>query len=618
MASNNTSNAEAPLWFQDWKEKEFLPLVAEVQAIRVTINRNENSTLLDGTMFPFKIVPFPGGADPTKHPHNLPALLTADILAGLSEEDVAAYCKGYGIPLEEIQLTQPNVTGQDMIARRIGTQRIPLRADGITLRLSLRCFAQYLHTNYVPRDTEVNLSFQTHLIVHTLEVLRFEALIADLSAQREESLGYIGAHEALMSLARRMPQDVMQEVFLACIPRIRNAVMSTKDAHLQELADPRAAYSRALGIPSHPVGEYEYEGVDEALQMLSGCADRWRSVELSFEMTEGLSHLANVYAPALRAVKLCGPEAEVLGLKMLTTPSLREVTLEIFRDFDGLIFQLPLTWNNLTHLTFQTMGRCNFVGLSPNVALEILQRCPRIVSFKSDIRNSLDGSNFPESMPQPTPLILSAIQELVLLRDSSSLNTTSVIYLLHHLFMPQLRQLKLPHTITDQSLLPFLGDLAIRSPLIQSIDMDQAGLTHDSLVETLTGLPVLERLVIVDCHNRNRDDGATVQRLFAFLAQDRQPPVLPLLSEMDLQMCRERDETGLLDVARHLRHRDGSHFQRFKIEYDGWKAPISPKILVDFAAQGLTISTRSVGGVIRSHANSLTPTPWTELDRSQY
>ncbi|KAJ6492455.1 hypothetical protein C8R47DRAFT_1214270 [Mycena vitilis] len=313
MVSSNTSNTEAPLWFQDWKEKEFLPLLAEVQALRVTVNKNENSRLLDGTMFPFEIVPLAHyQVGPTQRrllyvvlklslqleltltpiQHNLPALLTVDILVGLSEEDVAAYCKGYGIPLEEIQLTRPRVTGQDMLERRIGT----------------RC------------DTTVS---------------------------------------------------------------------------------------------------------------------RW-----------------------------------------------------IFQDFDGLIPQLPLTWNNLTHLTFQTMGRYKFVGLSPKVALEILQRCPRIISFKSNIRNFLDGTSSLPGVDAPT--------------NTPALNTT---------------------------------------------------------------------------------DDATVQRLFAFFAQDRQPPILPLLTEMDLQMCREHDETGVLDVAQNLLHRDGSRFQRFKIEYDGWKPPTSPEILADFAAQ---------------------------------
>ncbi|KAJ6492464.1 hypothetical protein C8R47DRAFT_1120802 [Mycena vitilis] len=521
-------------------------------------------------------------------------------------------------------------------------------------------FSRYLHTNYVPRDAEVK-AIRSHLVAHTLEVSRLEALILDLSTQRQKKLEYIGAHEALMSPARRMPQDVMQEVFLACAPAQRNAVMSTKDVPLlltrickswRILALSTPALWASLHIPleyildmigtQHPLDwlersgraplsltvigartmnhweEYEHEGVDEAFRMLSGCADRWRSVELSFEMTEGLSHLANVYAPALEAVKIRGPEAEVLGLKMLTTPSLREVTLKILQDFDRLISQLPLTWNNLTHLTFQTMGRYKFVGLSPNVALEILQRCPRIISFKSNIRDFLDGSHFPESMPQPTPLILPAIQELVLLR-SSALNTTSVLYLLHHLSMPQLRQLQLPRTIAGRSPLPFLGDLATRSPLIESIDVDLAGLTHDSLVETLTGLPVLKRLVVVDYHNQGRDEGATVLGLqFTFLAQDRQPPTLQLLTEMEFQMCRLHDENGLLDLARHLLHRDGSHFQRFKIEYDGWKPPISPGILADFAAQGLTISTSSVGGLISSRATVPTPTPWTGLDHPEY
>ncbi|KAJ7629863.1 hypothetical protein B0H17DRAFT_867535, partial [Mycena rosella] len=59
-----------------------------------------------------------------------------------------------------------------------------------------------------------------------------EALIRDLSDQREKTLAYIDAHQALISPARRLPRDIVQEIFLACLPSHRNVVMSATEAPL--------------------------------------------------------------------------------------------------------------------------------------------------------------------------------------------------------------------------------------------------------------------------------------------------------------------------------------------------------------------------------------------------
>ncbi|KAJ7154880.1 hypothetical protein C8R43DRAFT_857362, partial [Mycena crocata] len=43
---------------------------------------------------------------------------------------------------------------------------------------------------------------------------------------------YISAYKALVSPVRRRPPDIVQEIFLACLPTRHNAVMSTRDAPL--------------------------------------------------------------------------------------------------------------------------------------------------------------------------------------------------------------------------------------------------------------------------------------------------------------------------------------------------------------------------------------------------
>ncbi|KAJ6567478.1 hypothetical protein B0H10DRAFT_1892728 [Mycena sp. CBHHK59/15] len=92
-------------------------------------------------------------------------------------------------------------------------------------------FARHLHTNYVPSDTEVKC-IEEHLMPHRLELLRLEGLIQDLCSQRTKTLHYIYVHKALISPARRLPADIIQEIFLACLPTHRNSVMNSKDAPL--------------------------------------------------------------------------------------------------------------------------------------------------------------------------------------------------------------------------------------------------------------------------------------------------------------------------------------------------------------------------------------------------
>ncbi|KAJ7618104.1 hypothetical protein DFH06DRAFT_1144938 [Mycena polygramma] len=522
-------------------------------------------------------------------------------------------------------------------------------------------YAQYLRTNYVPSEAEVK-GIHSHLIAHTLEVSRLEALIQDLSDQRQKTLDYIAAHEALVSPARRMPQDVVQEVFLACLPTQRNSVMSTKDAPLllaricsawRTLALSTPALWASLHIPLEYVFDFigpqrplqwlersgrcplsltivgargiehwekfETEEVESMVEVLSGCADRWRSIELCFETTEGISRLADVYPPSLMTAKIYGAGPDIRDLKLLTTPNLREVVLRIGRDFDDLIPLLPLHWSNLTHLLFHSMGCYDDQGLSPNVVLEVLHRCPRIVSFESDINNR-SQRDFPDFH---SPILLPAIREFILLHRSSPLVTKSVTYFLRNLAMPELRRLVLPYTMDQQFPAPFLGHLATRSPFIEDLSVNLSGLAQDSLVENLVKLSSLKRLVIWDNSDGTENPSAphvaaTVQKLFTFLMEDRKEPPFPLLAELQLKQCNLWDDNrgaALVDFVRQLLELGAGHFKRLEINYTrGW-TDWAEDILAEFDARGLTVTITRPSSGFRPHPPT---TAWLGLDPSLF
>ncbi|KAJ6594657.1 hypothetical protein B0H19DRAFT_912125, partial [Mycena capillaripes] len=97
-------------------------------------------------------------------------------------------------------------------------------------------FAAQLGTNYCPKDEEI-IDIKALLVEPTLRLKRLDEEIADLQkainklAAERDGLGtFVESHKALISPVRRLPLDIIQEIFVACIPTHRNCVMSASEA----------------------------------------------------------------------------------------------------------------------------------------------------------------------------------------------------------------------------------------------------------------------------------------------------------------------------------------------------------------------------------------------------
>ncbi|KAJ7727543.1 hypothetical protein DFH07DRAFT_896211 [Mycena maculata] len=550
------------------------------------------------------------------------------------------------------------VTFTEFRQRRFCVRSIDSNAHNLQARIPMESpFAQHLNTNYAPSDFEVK-GIQSHLIPYVDEISRLDSLIRDLSAQREKTLQYIVAHKALLSPARRLPPDVMQELFLACLPTHRNAVMSITEAPIlltricsawRALALSTPALWASLHIPLELIldygkarrqprtwlersgrcplslsivgartmehwEEFESDQVDLVMEALAGSADRWRSLDLHFRAYDGMLRLAQMYAPRLAAVRMEGNSAEIVQMKFLTTPSLRTVELNIRGDFDRWIPQMPLYWSHLTSLKIEAIKFNSGgpkEGLSPPVALEILKRCPQLIHFESDL--IAFQHDLPPVSSEPT-VSLPTLREFVVCRCNWSVRPASVDYLFQHLLMPQLRRLQLPRRTLPNHAMPFPGDLAARSPLIQELSIDLAGLANDCLAETLLNLPSLKKLVLTD-----RDSGpvlpgeATPQQLLTFLAPTTTPAhICPILEELHIIDCREKPwDEELLDFARRRLDYGNGHFRRLHVGYKSFMPPIGAEVLAPFVARGLTISTTSTPS---NHVLPPQPTPWTGVE----
>ncbi|KAJ7057731.1 hypothetical protein C8F01DRAFT_1150885 [Mycena amicta] len=92
-------------------------------------------------------------------------------------------------------------------------------------------FADLLHTNYVPTDAEI-AQIRGEIASHALEIDNIDEQIHVLSARRAELCAHVDAQKALISLSRQLPRDIVEQVFLACLPDNKNAAIDATEAPL--------------------------------------------------------------------------------------------------------------------------------------------------------------------------------------------------------------------------------------------------------------------------------------------------------------------------------------------------------------------------------------------------
>ncbi|EDR04257.1 uncharacterized protein LACBIDRAFT_304790 [Laccaria bicolor S238N-H82] len=97
-------------------------------------------------------------------------------------------------------------------------------------------YASNLHTNYTPTESEIPQikEFLTdplkRLSSLDAEIERVQSILDELRHERCALSDEIEAHRALISPIRRIPFDVLGEIFVHCLPDGRNAVMSSREA----------------------------------------------------------------------------------------------------------------------------------------------------------------------------------------------------------------------------------------------------------------------------------------------------------------------------------------------------------------------------------------------------
>ncbi|KAF8989742.1 hypothetical protein BDQ17DRAFT_1205824, partial [Cyathus striatus] len=99
-------------------------------------------------------------------------------------------------------------------------------------------FQHHIGTNYVPSIEETrkikDFLEKSAKEVHTIdnEINQLQQQLDLLQDKRSKVLDLVEPYRALISPARRLSRDILEEIFLACLPTDRNPCMSSTEAPL--------------------------------------------------------------------------------------------------------------------------------------------------------------------------------------------------------------------------------------------------------------------------------------------------------------------------------------------------------------------------------------------------
>ncbi|KAJ7353566.1 hypothetical protein DFH08DRAFT_857106 [Mycena albidolilacea] len=509
-------------------------------------------------------------------------------------------------------------------------------------------FSHRFNTNYIPSDEEIEF-IRRELVSHAHELARIDEHIRQLSAQRDQIQAYIEPYRALITHPRRLPPDILREIFVACLPSDRNAVMSAQEAPLvlcricsawrtialltprlwaslhvpvgyivrQEARKPAVIewLQRSAACPislSVAVGEgwHDPSSVSVLLASLANFSARWRHVEFLHLSPQIVAQFARIRPRELISFKFTGAISSLRTLDMIQVPTLRVVTLHHrgVQYMDDFVLAMPLCWEQLTHLT---LG-CNteYKAVRIGIIVVILDRCTRLVSFRVSLGSTASEDDHPPGTLSPSLPFLEAF----IMTGEGSLSAQSLVRLLEHLSMPHLRHWQFRTEITTIPGSFSLAALTLTSPLIEDLgSLYLPSFTAESVAETLCSLSSLTRLSVIDSvidddvWDANLATPSNASHLLHLLTprRDIEAVVCPALRELVIGRCCDLEQSTL-DAFIRGRKDFSPDFRRLE-----FRNPSADDLLKDqirsYISQGLDVS------IVHDESGLKPSTPWTDL-----
>ncbi|KAF8636338.1 hypothetical protein AX16_010993 [Volvariella volvacea WC 439] len=413
-------------------------------------------------------------------------------------------------------------------------------------------FASVLYTNHAPSSKEVEeinqllVSPQERLMALDEELDRLNKLIDQVSSARENIRQYIDAHKALLSPIRRLPPEIITEIFVNCLPIQHNPVRSVSEAPLLlgricsswrriALTTPRLWSGLHMVIPTH----FEPSKITEVVKLrclaanawlersgtlpislslvtanngfsadvvaapvlktLIKFSSRWRSISLRvpYALLQPFSELTRADVPRLETLKIDDvfnwDQTYQWHFPLLAAPRLRSVS---FVHFQGNPRNLPLAWPLLSGLSLD----CDSTEACLHVSevLDVFKRTPNLESCALGIRPPIS----PEEEQRLQHVVLPKLTTLTFRVYPDHVNELEKIF--ENIYAPNIKELSVVVTMTyEPSTLhtphvPFRCLLAKSNVHLEKLDLVHLQIEPEAFIDCLRHLPRLKTLCITD------------------------------------------------------------------------------------------------------------------------
>jgi hypothetical protein len=458
-----------------------------------------------------------------------------------------------------------------------------------------------LNTNEIPTVSERDLVYTALSDVHPsaqrldAEIARALQALASLFSERQKLREFEHAHLALLSPMRRLPPEVIAEIFLRCIPpqpyilharcaplmltgvckRWRNIVLAsprlwsyvTLFAHAKTPATYTEGIRRWIMLSgASPLDlnlccDYDVENAKAIVEIVAPTCERWRSLSLRMSVTD---------LQGLSAIKGRIPLLQSLNLNLghnTPLPLLNE-TLSYFHDSPSLHFVslsrpptpgpvlLKLPWGQLTGLTI--------INYSNFTVLEILRQTPSVVTATFSVYGDMTNLGTTEvRLECLTSLYWSGSTELFALLTAPSLQELDV--------QPSYGFEETAWHLSFASLLTRSGCHLVK------LTLRDIALSDEAFVRCMQGTPDLVDLHVITSGDSTLLSDAFLRQLActgdskgdAQLAVSHEPRLLPKLARINLSTNLSFSPSTLVEVI--TSRWNTCRLQR--VELDIWNGP---------------------------------------------
>ncbi|KAF8055529.1 hypothetical protein FPV67DRAFT_815799 [Lyophyllum atratum] len=488
--------------------------------------------------------------------------------------------------------------------------------------------SEKLHSNYVPSLEEVLLIDELledpskRILQLDQTITRLQAEIDLISCERAQILDKIGPYKALISPMRRLPSEILQEIFVRCLPTHHNALMDSTEAPLLlgRICSGwrRASRSNPLlwaTIHISPIFELSCAGVDDKWTTLQIAIKEWLERAGHCPLAISLKEHFDGPSPAvmktvtqfskrwkhINFVLVDLPTSPVTKLSSHDVPILESISIAPFlREVRVLHPQYhyrpdQLRWEQLTHLHVH-----NITGYTTGF-LEIL----------GVARNLIDCSL--HVGPCQTLADLPAPIHLLSLTTFSLTGSPNLLKLLQYLDLPRLRSFNFcvrSHYEPGQNISHALPTFLSRITALTHLTVDPRCMSRELLLKCLHETPMVTHLTIRKTDTTHWAPGdehyslidPIILRFFLPNTYTLQRSLCPLLEYF---YCDHHDLSDKVILAFIEARQD--HLRFIEIHFGrGEEVDLKPEI-APFVKSGMEVSLL--------YAKKICATPWAQENR---